>query len=147
MGQTQREEIAAQAEAVSTVVVDEGLRLHKALGPGLLESVYEVVLSQALQRRGLRVERQRSVAFEYDGLFFEDGFRLDLLVEGVLVVEVKSVEAIAPVHVRQVLTYLRLLDLSLGLLINFNSATFAGGCRRVVNRHPRVPESAVRLNR
>jgi iron complex transport system substrate-binding protein len=138
---------AARAEELSRIVVGEGLRIHRALGPGLLESVYEAVLAQALQRRGLRTARQRPVAFEFDGLFFEDGLRPDLLVENVLVVEIKSVETIAPVHIQQVLTYLRLLDLSLGLLINFSAATFVEGCRRVVDRHPRVPQSSVRIAR
>jgi iron complex transport system substrate-binding protein len=141
-----RREKAQRAEVVATAVVDEAFRIHRMLGPGLLESVYETVMAQSLRQRGLTVERQRAIAFEFEGLMFQDGFRLDLLVEGVLVVEIKSVEALAPVHVKQVVTYLRLTNLTLGLLINFNSATFAEGCRRIVNRHPRIPGSPVQIN-
>jgi iron complex transport system substrate-binding protein len=138
---------AEQAEIAAALVVNEAWRLHRSLGPGLLESVYETVLAKSLRQRGLRVDRQRAVAFEFDGLLFEDGLRVDLLVDEVLVVEIKSIEAIAPVHVKQVLTYLRLLDLSLGLLINFNSDSFSEGCRRVVDRHPTVPGPADRSRR
>ena len=120
------EEIAAQ-------VVDAAYHIHRALGPGLLESVYESVLSRALEKRGLAVERQKPVAFEYDGMIFSDGLRIDLLVDERLVVELKSADGIAPVHPKQVLTYLRLLHLPLGLLINFGATTFREGCRRIVN--------------
>ncbi len=98
-------------EEVSSVVVDAAYHLHRDLGPGLLESVYETVLAQILEKRGLQVERQKSVMFDYDGIHFDDGLRVDLLVEGFLVVELKSVEKIAPVHAKQVLTYLRLMQL------------------------------------
>lgn len=136
-------------DEISGEVVDAALKIHRALGPGLLESVYEAVLARELVRRGLRVERQVVVAFEFDGLHFDEGFRVDLLVEGVLVVELKSVEQLARVHWKQVLTYLRLLRLSLGLLINFGGATLKGNSHRVVNGYaPSRPEaSRLRVNR
>lgn len=118
---------ALNVEEISGVVVDAAFHVHQQLGPGLLESVYEVVLARSLERRGLRVERQKAVAFEFDGLRFDDGLRVDLLVNEVLVVELKSVETLAPVHYKQLLTYLRLLHLPLGILVNFGAATFKEG--------------------
>jgi len=141
-----RRMVGEKAEVLSGLVVDTAYHMHRELGPGLLESVYEGVLAKALARQRLVVERQRSVAFDYDGMHFEDGLRVDILVEGVLVVELKSVETFAPVHPKQVLTYLRLLDLPLGLLINFGAATFKEGCRRLVNHHPLCPGSRLRIN-
>ena len=135
-----------RAEELSAVVVDTAFHIHRELGPDLLESVYEVVLARALARGGVGVERQHGVAFDYDGMHFAEGLRVDLLVGGVPVVELKSVETLALVHPKQVLTYLRLLDLPLGLLINFGSATFREGCRRIVNRHPFCASSRLRLN-
>jgi GxxExxY protein len=120
-------------ERVAAEVVDAAFHLHRTLGPGLLESVYEAVLAASLGKRGLTVERQKPVVFEYEGMRFEEGLRIDLLVSGSLVVELKSVEKLAPVHPKQVLTYLRLMGLPLGLLINFGAPTFREGCRRVVN--------------
>ena len=111
-------------EEVSAAVVDAAFHLHRDLGPGLLESVYEVVLARMLDRRGLKVERQKTVAFDFDGMHFDDGLRVDLMVEDCLVVELKSVEILAPVHPKQLLTYLRLLNLPLGLLINFGAPRF-----------------------
>ncbi|WCJ59529.1 GxxExxY protein [Fontisphaera persica] len=134
------------AEEISAVVVDAAFHIHKELGPGLLESVYEAVLARALERRGLAVQRQKSVAFEYDGMRFEEGLRVDLLVNEVLVIELKSVETLAPVHSKQLLTYLRLLGLSLGLLINFAAPTFKDGCRRINNHHPSFTSSRLRVN-
>jgi len=135
------------AEEASALVVDAAYHLHRDLGPGLLESVYEAVLAQMLAQRGLTVERQKTVAFDYAGVRFEEGLRVDLLVEGCLVVELKSVENLAPVHAKQVLTYLRLMDLSLGLLINFGTATFKEGVKRIVNRHTDFASSRLRVNR
>ena len=120
-------------EELARIVVDCGFRLHKELGPGLLESVYEVVLAKMLADEGLSVARQVPVPIEVFGLQFDEGFRADLLVEDLLLVELKSVERLAPVHFKQVLTYLRLLDLPLGLLINYGAATFKEGTRRIVN--------------
>ena len=133
-------------EEVSAIVVDAAFHLHKDLGPGLLESVYEVVLARALERRGLRIERQRSVVFDFDGMHFNEGLRVDLLVEGCLVVELKSVENLAPVHPKQLLTYLRLLKLPLGLLINFGAPTFKEGIKRIVNNHYDFVSSRLRVN-
>jgi iron complex transport system substrate-binding protein len=121
-------------------IVDLAVKLHKGLGPGLLESVYESVLARDLARQGLHVERQRVVSFEYDGMLFRDALRVDLLVEDVVVVEIKSSEHHSPVFFKQTLTYLRLLDLSLGLLINFGLPTLRQGLHRVVNGYgPSVP--------
>jgi len=135
--------MAREMDDVTGQIVDAAYKLHTRLGPGLLESVYEMVLARELERRGLRVERQKAVSFEFDGMRFEDGFRVDLLVEGVVVVELKSVENLAPVHSKQVLTYLRLLNLSVGLLINFGAATLKEGLHRIVNNYtPSATSSA-----
>jgi GxxExxY protein len=123
--------------AITGEIVHTAYRLHTRLGPGLLEGVYEVVLARALERRGLRVERQKPIAFEIDGMHFEEGFRVDLLVECAVVVELKSVEKLAPVHAKQVLTYLRLLQLPVGLLINFGASSLRDGLKRIVN--PQAP--------
>jgi GxxExxY protein len=134
-------------EQITGIIVDAAYHLHTRLGPGLLESVYEAVLARELVRRGLKVERQRPVAFEFDGLRFDEGFRVDLLVENVVVVELKSVEKLAPVHAKQLLTYLRLLDLSVGLLINFGAATLKEGLQRVVNHYEPSASPRLRVNR
>jgi len=134
-------------EQTSAVVVDAAFQLHKNLGPGLLESVYETILARMLEQRGLRVERQRVLAFEYQGMHFDEGFRTDLLVNDSVVVELKSVEQLKPVHAKQVLTYLRLLDLRLGLLINFGTGTFKEGIKRIVNAHESFDSSRLRVNR
>ena len=120
-------------ESAATQVVDAAYQLHSQVGPGLLEVVYEAVLVRMLEQRGLRVRRQVAVPVELMGLRFDEGFRVDLLVEDRLVVELKSVENLSPVHWKQVLTYLRLLQLPVGLLINFGAATFKEGVRRVAN--------------
>lgn len=125
------------ADALSRIVVDECIRIHRDLGPGLLESVYETVLAAALERRGLEVARQAPVDIEYDGMSFGGAFRVDLLVGGCLVLEIKSVERLANIHAKQLLTYLRLMDLTVGLLLNFSGETMKEGIRRVVNNHPR----------
>ena len=133
-------------EELSAEVVDAAFHLHKDLGPGLLESVYEVVLAKMLENRGLAVERQKIVSIQYAGLRFDEGFRADLLVERTLLIELKSVEHLAPVHGKQVLTYLRLLDLPLGLLINFGATTFKEGVKRIVNNHKNFASSRLRVN-
>jgi len=115
-------------------VVDAAMKVHQALGPGLLESVYEIVLAHELIKRGLRVKRQAPIAIEYDGITFEEGFRADLIVEDKVIIELKSVESVQPVHKKQLLTYLRLADMRLGLLINFGSALLKDGISRVANR-------------
>ena len=118
---------------ISKVVLDECFAIHQELGPGLLETVYEVVLARALENRGLRVKRQVPVAIEFRGLRFDEGFRADLVVEGKVLIELKSVEAVKPVHGKQVLTYLRLTGMKLGLLINFGEAMLKDGIKRVAN--------------
>lgn len=134
------------AEELSGIVVDCGYRLHVEAGPGLLESVYEVVLAKMLAEQGIAVRRQVPVAIRLMGMTFDEGFRADLLVEDRLLVELKSVENLAPVHSKQVLTYLRLLNLPLGLLINFGSATFKDGCKRIVNGPQSFVSSRLRVN-
>ena len=133
-------------EELSAVVVDAAFHLHCGLGPGLLESVYETVLASDLVKRGLSVTRQKVITFEYEGMQFQDGLKVDLLVNSRLVLELKSVELLADVHYKQLLTYLRLLDLPLGLLINFGAATFKEGIHRVVNRHEDFAASRLRVN-
>ena len=126
---------AVDVEAVASIAVDCGFKVHEGLGPGLLESVYEAVLARSLAARGLYVERQKPIPIRFQGVTMDEGFRADLLVERKLLIELKSVERIAPVHGKQLLTYLRLMDLSLGLLMNFGAATFREGIKRVVNNH------------
>lgn len=118
---------------ITAEIVDAAYQLHNQLGPGLVESVYQMVLIQALVRRGLRVEPEKWISFEVDGMRFENGFRVDLLVEGRVVVELKSIEKLAPVHSKQILTYLRLLNLPVGLLINFGAGAFKDGVQRILN--------------
>ena len=131
---------------ITGAVVDASLKIHMGLGPGLLESVYEVVLARTLELRGFRVERRKAIRFEYEGMIFEEGFRTDLLVEGCVVVELKSVEKLAPVHSKQVLTYLRLMNLQVGLLINFGAATLKEGLHRIVNNLPTSASPRLRVN-
>ncbi|HEV2149951.1 MAG TPA: GxxExxY protein [Longimicrobiaceae bacterium] len=119
--------------AITGEIVEAAYDLHTRLGPGLLESVYETVLARVLERSGRRVERQVPVSFEFDGMRFENGFRADLLVEGRVLVELKSQEKLAAVHGKQVLTYLRLLDLPIGLLINFGAPRMNEGLHRIIN--------------
>ena len=133
-------------EAVSRIAVDCAFAIHRDLGPGLLESVYEAVLAGALTRAGLRIERQVPVSIEYDGMRFAEGFRIDLLVENSLIIEVKSVEALLKVHGKQLLTYLRLAKQPVGLLINFGAPTFKEGIKRVVNDHTHFAASRLRVH-
>ena len=133
-------------EDVARLAVDCGFKLHRYLGPGLLESVYEAVLERSLIRQGLEVERQKPVTFEFDGLVFTDAFRTDLVVENRLIIEVKSVDRLLPVHGKQLLTYLRLTHRPIGLLMNFGAATFREGLKRVVNEHSDFASSRLRVN-
>ena len=119
--------------AVAREIVDAAFRLHSALGPGLFESVYEAILASELEKRNLPVTRQQPVPVVYEGTIFEMGFRADLVVDEKVIVEVKSVAAITAVHKKQLLTYLRLSDKRLGLLINFNVAVIKDGITRIVN--------------
>ena len=129
-------------DEVSGDVVDAALGIHRDLGPGLLESVYEALLAAKLERMGYRVSRQRAIDIEHDGIRFEAAFRIDLLVDERLIVEIKSVERLMPVHAKQLLTYLRLTKQPVGLLINFAGATLREGIRRVVNDHRSLRVSA-----
>lgn len=119
-------------EEVATNVVDAALKVRRELGPGLLESAYEQCLALELSRRGIRVERQKEVPVTYQGLRIEAGYRLDLLVENLVVVEIKTVERMAPVHDAQLLTYLRLSGLRIGFLINLHTRLLKDGIRRLV---------------
>ncbi len=133
-------------EKVASIIVNCGYRLHVEAGPGLFESVYESVLAQMLRDGGLRVRCQEVVPIDVLGHRFDRGFRADLIVEDVVLVEVKSVEVLAPVHAKQVITYLRLLKLPLGLLLNFGAPTFKEGAKRFVNRHSQTQGSPLRIN-
>jgi len=139
-------ESAGSLDDITGAVIDSAMRIHMELGPGLLESVYEAVLAADLSRKGWAVERQKAVPFEFDGLRFDEGLRIDLLVEGRVVVELKSVEKIAPVHGKQLLTYLRLMNLPVGLLINFGGATLKEGLQRVVNHLAPSASPRLRVN-
>ena len=118
---------------IAKIVVDAAYHIHRRLGPGLLESVYENVLAYELKKRGLKVKRQVPVAIVYDAIKFDEGFRADLIVEEKVIVELKSVENVVPLHKKQLLTYLRLNDRKLGLLINFGSELIRDGISRIVN--------------
>jgi GxxExxY protein len=118
---------------ISGVVVDAAYKVHTKLGPGLLESVYESVMDFELRRRKLRVDRQVVIPVFYEGVRLDEGFRADLIVENQVIIELKSVETIHPVHKKQLLTYLRLADKRVGLLINFNVTLIKDGISRVVN--------------
>jgi GxxExxY protein len=120
------EELAAQA-------IECGFAIHRDLGPGLLESCYEVLLAASIARTGLAVERQKAIDIEYDGISVREAFRADILIERRLVIEVKAVDKLSPIHSRQVWTYLKLLDLPLGLVMNFGGGTFREGLKRVAN--------------
>ncbi len=119
---------------IAKVVVDAAFKVHSKLGPGLLESVYKVALAYELRKRGLKTEREVPVPFRYEDIVFEEGFRADLVIEDKVVIELKSVEETALVHKKQLLTYLRLMDKRLGLLINFGEAMFKDGVSRVANK-------------
>jgi GxxExxY protein len=129
-------------DVVSGDVLDVALRLHRDLGPGLFESVYEAVLAGRLAAMGYAAVRQRPIDIAFEGLHFEAAFRIDLLVDDRLVVEIKSVERLLPVHAKQLLTYLRLTRQPVGLLINFGGATLKEGVRRLVNNHRPSASSA-----
>ena len=129
---TQRGEIPDEANKAAAAVVDAAFRVHSSLGPGLLESVYEACLLHELRERGVTAARQVEVPIVYDGVTLDQGFRLDLLVGGCLVVELKTVDTLLPVHMAQLITYLKLTGHRLGLLINFNVPLLKDGIHRVV---------------
>ncbi|HYC95485.1 MAG TPA: GxxExxY protein [Sphingomicrobium sp.] len=130
-------------DEISGRALDLSIRLHRELGPGLLESVYETVLAAKLAEEGYRVERQRPVDIHFEGMRFEAAFRIDLLIEETLLIEVKSVERLNAAHAKQLLTYLRLTKQPVGLLINFGGATLKEGFKRLVNDYD--PSASLRL--
>ena len=118
---------------LATIVVDLCLKIHRSLGPGLLESVYEDALCYELKKMGLDYSRQQEIPVMYEGIQMQGGFRADVIVEGKLLIELKSIEYILPVHMKVLLTYLKLTSIKLGLLINFNEALLKNGVKRMVN--------------
>src|SRR5437667_208214 len=118
---------------ISKQILDAAFLLHSKLGPGLFESVYEVLLAYELRKKGLTVERQKPMSIVYDGVRFDEAFRSDLVMDGKVIVELKSLEALSPVHAKQLLTQLRLSGLKLGLLINFGQADLKNGIKRIIN--------------
>lgn len=133
-------------EATAADIIDVSVNLHKGLGPGLLESVYESILAAKLVERGHKVAQQCPIDIEYEGLRFQSAFRADLIVNGCVLVEIKSIERLAPVHGKQVLTYLRLLKQPVGLLINFGGETLKEALRRIVNDYTPLAPSRLRVN-
>lgn len=133
-------------DQVSGDVLDVALKIHRDLGPGLLESVYEAVLAGKLISLGYSVSRQLQVGIEFEGMRFDAAFRIDLLVDERLLVEIKSVERLTIIHAKQLLSYLRLTEQPVGLLINFGGATLKEGVRRIVNDHRPSASPRLRVN-
>ena len=119
---------------IGKIIVDAALKVHKALGPGLLEMVYEVILAHELEQRGLKVQKQVPIAIEYAGIQFQEGFRADIIVEDKVIVELKAIEKVSGAHKKQVQTYLKLTGLKLGFLLNFNEELIKNGITRCVNQ-------------
>ena len=122
-------------EDIAKISVDCGFHLHRDIGPGLFESVYEILLFESLKEKGLSVERQKIIPITFKGRVLEEAFRADLVVENQILIELKSTERYVPVHAKQVITYLRLMDLPLGFLMNFGAATFKEGVKRLANNY------------
>jgi GxxExxY protein len=122
-------------ENLASAVLDAGLYIHQHLGPGLLESVYETVLADKLIRQNYHVDRQKPIDIVFDDVKVANGFRADLIINNSLLIELKSVEKLLPVHAKQTATYIRLMDLKLGLLLNFGAATFREGIKRIANNY------------
>ncbi len=118
---------------LAKIVFDLGLKIHRKLGPGLLESAYQECLFYELVQTGLKVEKEKGLPLIYENVQLEVGYRIDLLVENKLIIEIKSVDALADIHLAQTLTYLKLSELKLGLLINFNTTLFKNGVKRIIN--------------
>lgn len=135
--------MTTNTDLITAEIVDAAYHLHRALGPGLLESAYERPLAKDLDRRGLMVERQRPVTIEYDGIVLQNAFVVDLLINGVAVVELKAVEKVHPIHRRQTFTYLRLLGLQVGLLLNFGAPLMKDGIHRIVNGYEPTSHSRI----
>jgi len=118
---------------IGSIIIDTAVNLHRELGPGLLESVYEVILMKLLVKRGLAVQRQVSIPIEFAGEYFDEGFRIDLFIEGKVIIELKSVEKIADIYKKQLLTYLKLTNTKLGYILNFGAGLMKDGIVRIVN--------------
>lgn len=118
---------------IAKIVVNAAIKIHSRLGPGLLESVYEIILARELENRGLRVKRQVTVPITHEGLRIDEGFRADIIVEDKVILELKSVEQLAKVHAKQLFTYLKLADKRLGLLLNFGAGLMKDGIQRIAN--------------
>lgn len=134
-------------EQLCTIVVDCGFKLHKDIGPGLLESAYEAMLAAKLGALGLKVDRQVPIDFVYDGIVIPNAFRIDLLVDDRVLIELKSTETTVPVHAKQVITYLRLMGLTHGFVMNFGTPTFKDGVRRLLNDPTLFVSSRLRANK
>lgn len=134
--------ISPEVEGLAKIVVDAAFAVHTELGPGLLENAYEACLSRELDLRGIKYQRQLPVPLEYKGIRVEIGYRADVVVEDKLLIELKAVDALLPVHSAQVITYLRLKKFPLGLLINFNEVLIKNGIHRILNV-PRSPKEAL----
>jgi GxxExxY protein len=133
-------------EEIGRIAVDCGMSLHRQLGPGMLETAYETIMAHLLESRGLSVVRQRMIPITFEGLEIEQGFRADIVIENKVLLELKSVPQSSPVHKKQVLTYLRFLDLRLGYLMNFGCETFVEGLQRIVNNHTATGSSQLRIH-
>jgi GxxExxY protein len=118
---------------LSEIIIESCIKVHKFLGPGLLESVYEKTLAYELQKKGLKIECQVSIPIRYENIIFNEGFRADIIVNDSVIIEIKSITEFDPVHFKQLLTYIKLTDKKLGLLINFNKELLKDGIKRVIN--------------
>jgi GxxExxY protein len=118
---------------IGKIVVDTTIQLHRVTGPGLLESVYEVLLAHELEAKGLDVRRQVSIPIKYNGITFDEGFRADIIIDNMVILELKSVESVSNIHKKQLLTYLKLANLKLGYLLNFGEELMVSGITRIVN--------------
>ena len=136
-----------EMDDITGAIVDSALAIHRNPGPGLFESLYEALLACDLRRRGMHVERQRLIRVSYDGMDVEDAFRADLLIEESVIVEIKSIPRTLPVHTKQLLTYLRLTNLRVGLLLNFGAERMKDGIERVVNNYAASSSSPLHVNR
>ena len=124
-----------ELDQITFTIIEEAIYIHKELGPGLLESVYEEILHYRLRKRGLDVIRQQGIPVFFEGISMKLGFRADLIVENEVIVEIKSVDSIPPVHFKRLLTYLKLTTLKVGLMINFNELLLKNGIKRIVNNY------------
>ena len=118
---------------IGDIIIESAIYIHKQLGPGLLESVYEVILTKVLMKKGLSVQRQVSIPIEFEGELFDESFRADLIVEGKVMIELKSVESLHPSHKKQLLTYMKLAKMKLGYLLNFGESLMKNGIVRMIN--------------